>query len=647
MSGILGLWNFDGEPIEPALLAELSAIQAHRGADGNGCWTDGPVAFVFQNLWVTPESVGEIQPLVRQGTVVLFDGRLDNRPELLDMLADSPVSKDSSDAALVSAAYERFGETLPEKLAGDFALALYDIPQEKLLLARDGIGVRPLYYAPLGKGVMIASECKPILAHPKMTPKPNADMLAAYFLACFGQERQGWTFFDGIFSVLPGQLVVIRRQSVVKRTYWDFGVPEPIRFKTLDEYAEVFRYYFEQAVARRLRSAYPVAISLSGGLDSSSIFCTAETIRREGTGYPKIVGIHMSGNTPLADESRFVDEIERRYAVQVHRLPYTGAAFVKGSVSRGLRNIEAPYLRGMMDFDYPVERAAKGARARVLLTGIWGDQMLSNQAYWIDLAKRGQWSTVIRHVREFARWYTTESPKWYFQCLLHELLRAPIPGSWMPLAREARRRIRGDRSWFTPEFWRRARRAEVLQRFMAPGRTVYQRSVYETVRPMYYFLAMDWIDKVASRMQLSSSYPFFDRDLIRFLMAIPGEVPCWGGVPKALLRSAMKNTLPPEIAERRWKADATQEFNESVNRDFERFAKFLQGDVMSVKLGFLDGHRLASALRGLRNRIPEQGCSYTWQLVDIFALELWLQCFFGTKGIDSLEESTENVTTNA
>jgi len=83
MSGIFGLWNLDGEPIQSSLLARLSAVQAHRGLDGIGRWTEGSIGFIFQNLWITPESVGEIQPLVREDTVVLFDGRLDNRYEIL------------------------------------------------------------------------------------------------------------------------------------------------------------------------------------------------------------------------------------------------------------------------------------------------------------------------------------------------------------------------------------------------------------------------------------------------------------------------------------------------------------------------------------------------------------------------------------
>src|SRR5262249_40256760 len=150
---------------------------------------------------------------------------------------------------------------------------------------------------------LAASEIKPILAHPGVTPKPNADMVAAYLLACFGQERQGWTFFEGVSSVLPGQIVVITPQSITKRIYWDFGSPRPIRFKTAGEYDEAFRFHFGNAVGRRMRSAYPVAVAVSGGLDSSSVFCMGETLRRrQALNCPQWLGVSRESDSPLSDE---------------------------------------------------------------------------------------------------------------------------------------------------------------------------------------------------------------------------------------------------------------------------------------------------------------------------------------------------------
>src|SRR4029077_13817410 len=125
-----------------------------------------------------------------------------------------------------------------------------------------------------------------------------------------------------------------------------------------------------------------------------------------------------------------------------------------------------------------------------------------------------------------------------------------------------RRRLSGDRSWYAAALWKRARRAEALQRFAPHAKTARGASVYRQVRPMYYAQAMEWANKISAVNQLTPAYPFFDRDLVSFLMAIPGDVPCWNGVPKALLRSAMAGILPPSIAGRRGRAGNQEELND-------------------------------------------------------------------------------------
>ncbi len=159
MSGIVGMWNLDGKPVEREVLARMSGTMAHRGLDGEEMWIEGPVGLGCQLLRVTPESEKETQPLVdSSGAVLVFDGRLDNREELLASLRDShQVSSSSPDPALVLAAYEAFGDRLPERLAGDFALGLFDPNRHQVLLARDAIGIRPLYYYRARNAFLFAS----------------------------------------------------------------------------------------------------------------------------------------------------------------------------------------------------------------------------------------------------------------------------------------------------------------------------------------------------------------------------------------------------------------------------------------------------------------------------------------------------------
>jgi asparagine synthase (glutamine-hydrolysing) len=644
MSGILGIWNLDGRPVDRRLLSKLAAVQGHRNADGEGVWIEDNVGLLFQNLWVTPESIGETQPIVRRSeNVVMFDGRLDNREELLPLLKGS-VSSESSDAAFVSAVHAKFGEAFPEKLLGDFAIAVYDIRERKLLLARDGIGVRPIYYTRAGASFVIASECKPILAHPQATNKPNPDMIAAYFLACMGHDRGGWTFFQDVYSVVPGQLVVIKPNSVAKRIYWDFPQAKTIRLGSFEEYADAFREQFDRAVARRLRSVYPVSVALSGGLDSSSIFCAGETMRRRGdVNCPGIRGIYVAHQGPLADELVFVEDIEREFDVNVRRVRFDSSRFITGSVRKGLRVMEAPHIRSQADYRFPLEQEARRLGARTLITGHWADQFLANRSYLIDLFRGGRWIAVSRHLREQSRYYQTTDAGWFRKVFYHDLLRYHIPVSWMPAIREVRKRLTGDRSWFTPNLWKRARHVENLQAFRSQGRTAQQSSMYALVRPMYYVQGMERCAHVGACHQMDYAYPFLDRDLVRFLMTVPGDVICRNGVPKALLRAGMAGTLPVSIAERNWKAETSTAFNSAVDRDLPAYASCLQEDAMAVALGFLDGQRLSQASEILRSQLHDDECLSTKKLTDLIGLELWLQAFFANKSMDNMEEYRKHV----
>src|SRR3972149_8709319 len=278
MSGIVGIWNLKDQPVEKPLLQRLSTTLAHRGSDGEGIWSRGSVGLACQNLWVTPESEKEIQPKVHpSGTVVVFDGRLDNREEILARLKGShDISPASRDRALILAAYRAVKERLPEWLVGDFSFALFDPHEPQLLLVRDVLGVRPLYYYRTADTFLFASEAKALLSHPQVSAQPEDDLLADFLLDRFHDQER--TFFKGISSLPPAHAALISPKGFKKWRYWDFDPNKRIRLGSYQVYAEAFREVFEKSVKRRLRSAYPVAVSVSGGLDSSSVLCQAEAL---------------------------------------------------------------------------------------------------------------------------------------------------------------------------------------------------------------------------------------------------------------------------------------------------------------------------------------------------------------------------------
>src|SRR3990170_6357642 len=255
MSGIAGVWHLDGRSVDPGVLQEMGSRIAHRGPDGLHLGHKDSWGLVCALSRVAPESAEEIQPARHpSGSVLVFDGRLDNREDLIAFLGGA-VAKDAPDSELLAAAYARLGDRVPDRLNGDFAFAVVDPGRERVLLCRDVMGMRPLFYFRSRELIVFGSEIKAILAHPQVAVRPDEEELAGYVLAGSPQGRGERTFFRGIERVLPSHCMLFERERTASRMYWDFDHWQQLRLPSFGDYAERFRHYFEQAVVRRLRSA--------------------------------------------------------------------------------------------------------------------------------------------------------------------------------------------------------------------------------------------------------------------------------------------------------------------------------------------------------------------------------------------------------
>jgi asparagine synthase (glutamine-hydrolysing) len=594
-------------------------------------WIDGPVGLACQLLRVTPESEKETQPLVNSsGTVLVFDGRLDNREDLLVGLNDSHrVSSSSPDPALVLIAYEAFGERLPERLVGDFALAVFDPARRRLLLARDVMGIRPLFYCRIRETFLFGSEIKALLAHPDVSAKPNDDTLANFFLSNVRDPEK--TFFEGIFSLPPAHTVFLTPEGLRMRRYWDFDSAARVRLGSFGEYAEGFRHLFEHAVRRRMRSAAPIAVSVSGGLDSSSILCMAETLTRREPGLPAPLGIsYISPEGSPSDERSFLVDIENKYGSTIHRVPFGPAKLVDGS-KEAVWHLEVPWLDEQWENIRTFHHTIKRLGARVVLTGHWADQVLFPPGYLIDLFRCLAWQKVRTHLNEFGLWQTDADPRFFSRGFFSNLVKYHLPKVLYPLVR--RLRVKRDRPWYSKALHRRAFRQAWRQPVNGwVGPSVHATSLYEQVRSAHQVLCMEWNNKMASSHGLEMTYPFLDRDLLSFLMAAPGEVLSRNGVPKALLRAAMGDVLPEAIVHRRWKADFSHLVNETVEREFHRLVRCLDHQGEAVKRGYVRKDVIKKNLEVLHGRLSGPSCDVAWRLSDLLGFELWLRVFFGEPG---------------
>jgi asparagine synthase (glutamine-hydrolysing) len=638
MSGIVGLWNLDGAPVDAAVLSKMNRTLRHRGPDGEGYRVSDSVGFACQNMWVTPEEIGETQPLAgRGGVMIAMDGRIDNRDELLAALG---LPNAASDATCVLTAYQAWEERFAERLNGDFALAVFDEPRRRLILARDSIGIRPLYYFHSDRLFVFASEIKALLAHPHIEARPDDEGLADFMLVSSRPvDRQEITCFAGISALVPAHVAIVTPTRKVTRRYWDFDTGHVLTFRSFGEYVEAFQERFAEAVRRRVRSARPVAVSLSGGLDSSSIFCQAQTLRRAGSAdCPEPIGISYTGAEGSdADETRYLAEIEREYGIGIERFPIEPVTGLAPTVAEQVQTIEAPFLDHLWEVTSALNRRASARGSRVLLSGSWGDQVLFSSAYLADLFRRLAWREIRRHTREYSHYFGKAEAHAIERRIAADIVRHYVPGFMVRPLKWARLKLstsQPKKLWFSDPFLQHALRFAARPATIGKGfHSVQARAIYLEARSKYHVHCMEWNNKAGAWHGLNVAFPYLDRDLLAFLMATPGEVQNRNGIPRALLREAMRGILPEAVRSRKGKADFTRVVNAGVARNASEITRALSSACLGVRLGYFDAHRLAPEVARLSAGLDGADCVKSWDLADLFGLEVWLQVFLVNQSV--------------
>jgi asparagine synthase (glutamine-hydrolysing) len=574
--------------------------------------------------WIRPPAV------VRSGIAVSFDGRLDNRDELIRLCApEAPdIGADSADAAVVAAAYERAGEGFASRLNGDFAFALVDTRRRRLVLARDVMGARRLHYIRHGETLRFASDITSLLSQPGVQAMPDEAAIAEVVLDRWVDGHR--TGFKNIFSVPPGHTIVAANGRVDVRRAWTFDPSRQIRYTSFDEYLDEFRSLFAQAVRRRMRSASPIAVSVSGGVDSSAIFCQAAALAAREPGLPAVRGISMAfPDGSAADERAFVEDIEAKCGARITRLPVDELRLLHDA-DRVVGQIETPQL--VWDAHHAIYARARRDGAAVLLDGYFGDQVLFPRAYLIDLARRGRWRRVRRDLRTFGVWMDGDTAVFRDE-FRAALLRSLLP---RPLFAAAKARAHRHRAARYPPWYSKAFVAHVLERQLTrfgPPSGASSRHAEECHRNAtagHFLFHAERQIAAAAMHGVTMAFPFRDRDLVAFFMAIPGEIVSRGGIPKGLLREGLDGVLPDSIRDRRTKADFTPFTNRAAIRDYDAVATLLSGRPLSVAAGFVDGPALASAVQSYRATIAGDGTAEAgWRLTEVAALELWMRHFFG------------------
>jgi asparagine synthase (glutamine-hydrolysing) len=381
MCGIVGYLS-QRKPIDAGLLAAMRDTLAHRGPDGEGIWLaeDGLVGLGHRRLAIVDLSEGGHQPMASQdGRLLLnFNGEIYNHHELREELsAFGWTFQSSSDTEVLLAAYQHWGEAALDRVAGQFAFAIYDRAARSLFAARDRAGEKPFFYRHAERGFAFASELKALLAHPDMPRQADPEALDHYL--AYGYVPRHLCLLKGYAKLPAGHKLRydLAGDKLEVEPYWTLPRWDESRRRPLDELVEEFEPLLDNAVRRQMLADVPVGILLSGGLDSSLVAATAARVSGKVTtftiGFPGHAGLDESPIAKRLAAELGTDHVElMAEADTLDLLPRLAAQF------------DEPIADSSMIPTHLVSRLVR-SRATVALGGDGGDELFGGylQYGWV------------------------------------------------------------------------------------------------------------------------------------------------------------------------------------------------------------------------------------------------------------------------
>jgi asparagine synthase (glutamine-hydrolysing) len=625
VSGIAGVFHRDGRAAGADATARLAAALAHRGPDGCQVHLAQSVALIHLSFATTPEAKGERQPLANPERTlwITFDGRLDNRRDLAGALGDREDVLPLSDAALVLRAYARWQEAAVARLAGDFAFALWDAGRGVLVCARDPLGIRPFYYHADRDTFVLASEPRALLIGARFRVTPNEGFIGE----CLAAEpvHVTETLFDGVLRLPAAHVLVVGRDTLRMSRYWD---PNPAQIVCRDdgEYGERLREVLDRAVAARLRSTGPVGAHLSGGLDSSSVVCTAAALLdRAGRSAPTVETFALRFPGKPYDEGPYIQAVSERCGLPLTAVepPESDEPALMASLDRSWDLPDYPTGDAAMRWLFA---RARERQVRVVLTGVGGDQWLAGSSfYYADLIRRGR---LIALTRLLAAAQPDSELAW----TPFQVIRSGIFPLVPARARRLARRVLG---WSAVPSWIHAgfaRRIGLGDRLRAPalvrGSGGYAGSALRRLLGSgWEALTNELIERAAAWHGIEYRHPFYDQRLVEYALALPEEQRQRGAHTKWVLRTAMRGQLPELVRLRTSKADLSDVYLRALQAlggegAFARMA--------IAEAGWIDGTRVRAMYRDAAAQAARGDEAYASHMIPLWmvlAVERWYQAF--------------------
>lgn len=593
------------------LVRKMCSAIIHRGPDDEAYFSNTNVQLGMTRLAIL-DLRKRLYPLRNEnGQLFLFyNGEIYNFTELTEELtAGGHKFTSMTDAEVVVHGYEEWGPDCLRRFNGMWAFALWDASKERLFLARDHFGIKPLYYCVCGDFMAFASEIRALLSLSFVKKSPNEKVVYEYLV--HGRVDHGEeTFFDGINRLMPGHYATVSPSGSFRVTqYWRMPrICEDASREDMREASDEVRRLLIDAIRRRLVSDVPVGVCLSGGLDSSSIVSVISRLEETAK---KSLGERLQAfsawyKDSSLDESHFAKIVTNARTTEINAV-YPSASGLWRDLQELVCTQEEPFVSTSMYAQWKIMQAAKAKGVKVLLDGQGGDEVFAGYVEYFkflvfDLLKRNR---VIAALRESL---LSLDLTWRLIPLLFtvssradQIRREFLNAGFAAEFDTSRRPLRIDPNWSL---------AEVLwndtTRFVLPSLLRYE-------------------DKNSMHFSIESRLPFLDQRLVEYVASLPLDFKIRDGWTKRILREAMRGIVPPEITSRRSKIgfETPQQrwlFGE-LGSEIEHLLSSSMRSSRYVNQAAV--RRLFTAARGKR-RVSRWDCEFIWRCL---SLELWLRQF--------------------
>lgn len=583
MCGIAGILAFNGSGTDRFVIRRMTDAMAHRGPDAQNDFVEGPVALGHRRLSIIDLSDTANQPLAdHSGRYwIVFNGEIYNYQEVRGKLADYPFAT-NGDTEVLLAAYIKWGADCLHYLKGMFAFAIWDKREQSLFAARDRMGVKPLYYYADDRYFLFASEIRGLMASGLVPQKINHAAVKEFL----SYQSIGFplSIIQHIGQLEAGSCMTIQHGQISSRKYWDIThdpVNDKIAYHNKEQVQQQIRKLLRDSVERRLVSDVPIGAFLSGGIDSSAVVGLMAEVSGSAPN-TFTIGFHEKE----FDESGYAAQIARKFNTNHNQVLLHPSVFLD-ELTNALDAMDTPSGDGVNT--YVVSKAIRQSGLTVALSGVGGDELFAGYPFfrqYLQLRK-------MRKVWGFTGWgrqlvaASLSLKGTNRNARVQQLLRAPACsiGAFYP---EFRRIL-------SPVLLSRLTRLEdgptALERNLLSLNGSFEKypalsqvSIAEYLGYTQHTLLKD-TDQMSMAVSLEVREPFFDHDLVTYVLGIPDNLK-FPHTPKSLLVDALQGLLPPKVVHRKkqgflfpWSVWMKNELHDFCEQRLKRMAQrdFVQG----------------------------------------------------------------------